>query len=162
MYRIGNSIDIHPLSKGAKLRIGGVEVPAPFGSISHSDGDALSHSIAEAILGALGQGDLGQSFSDKDEKYRGISSLYFLKVCKETLANSAYKISNIDTMIVLEEPKLGSYKEAVRESVAKALGIEKEKVNIKAGTNEGIGSIGNKKAYLVWTTVLLEKEEENK
>lgn len=137
--------------------IGGVNVPAEKGSLSHSDGDALTHSIAEAILGALGLGDLGQSFSDKDDKYKGISSLYFLQVCKERLKEYKYKIVNIDTMIVLEEPKLGHYKELVRESVAKALDINKEQINIKAGTNEKIGSIGNKEAYLVWSVVLLEE-----
>ena len=157
MYKIGNSIDIHPLVKGAPLLIGGVKIPYDRGSISHSDGDALSHAIAEAILGALGLGDLGESFSDKGPKYKGISSLYFLGVCKEHLKKAGYVIANIDTMIVLEGFKLGSYKQEIRRSIAKALDIDESLVNIKAGTNEKIGSIGSEEAYLTWATVLIEE-----
>lgn len=157
-YRIGNSIDIHPLTIGAPLYMGGIKIPYEKGSLSHSDGDALSHAISEAILGALGLGDLGQSFSDKDDKYKGISSLYFLHYCRDKLKEMGYVISNIDTMIVLEDFYLKDYKNKIKESIASALDIDVEKVNIKAGTNEKIGSIGNSEAYLTWATVLIEKE----
>ena len=157
MYKIGNSVDIHPLVNGAPLIIGGVNIPYHKGAISHSDGDALTHSVAEAILGALGLGDLGQSFSDKDPKYKGISSLYFLDVCKQKLKEAGYVIANIDTMIVLEGFKLGTYKDEIRKSIAKALDIDPRLVNIKAGTNEKIGSIGCEEAYLTWATVLIEE-----
>lgn len=158
MYKIGNSIDIHPLVENAPLIIGGVKIKSDKGSISHSDGDALTHSVAEAILGALGKGDLGSNFSDTDDKYKGISSLYFLSVCKEMLKQEKYKISNIDCMIVLEQPKLSTYKNEIEKSIANALEISVDKVNIKAGTNEKIGSIGNGESYLVWSIVLIEKE----
>ncbi len=157
MHKIGNSIDIHPLIKGAPLMIGGVLVPSEKGSLSHSDGDALSHSIAEAIIGALGKKDLGDNFSDQDDRYKGLSSLYFLRECRKMLDKEGYRLINIDSMIVLEEPKLGVYKDLARASISKALGIEEKYVNIKAGTNEKIGSIGSKEAYLTWTVVLIEK-----
>lgn len=158
MYKIGNSIDIHPLVDNAPLIIGGVKIQSDKGSISHSDGDALTHSVAEAILGALGKGDLGANFSDSDDKYKGISSLYFLDVCKRLLKQEKYRISNIDCMIVLEKPRLSSYRNEIRKSIANALEIPIDSVNIKAGTNEKIGSIGNSESYLVWTVVLIEKE----
>ena len=157
MYKIGNSIDIHPLVDNAPLYIGGVKVESDKGSISHSDGDALTHSIAEAILGALGKDDLGANFDDRDDKYKGISSLHFLNVCKELLKQEGYKISNIDCMIVLEKPRLSVYREQVKKSIANSLEIPIDKVNIKAGTNEKIGSSGNRESYLVWTVVLVEK-----
>lgn len=156
-YRIGNSIDIHPLVIGAPLYIGGVLIPSKKGSISHSDGDALMHAVVESILGALNKGDLGMSFPDTDEKTTGISSTFFLNEVKKILNDEGYKINNIDIMIVLEEPKLGKYKKLVCENLSSLLGIKINQINIKAGTNEKIASIGNNDSYLVWCTTLIEK-----
>lgn len=158
MYKIGNSIDIHPLTKGAPLFIGGVKIESEKGCLSHSDGDALLHSIAESIIGALGKGDLGTLFPDNTEEFKGVSSTIFIEKCNELLEKEGYKISNIDCMIVLEKPKLNTYKEAVKSNIAKLLNIKEDQINIKAGTNEKIGSIGNNDSFLTWTSCLLEKK----
>lgn len=158
MYKIGNSIDIHPLVKNAPLYIGGVLVKSELGCLSHSDGDALTHSIVEAILGALGKGDLGQRYPTNDHSLDNIRSTEFLKDMKKLLDQEGYVISNIDCMIVLERPSLKEYKDKIKESIASYLDINKDLINIKAGTNEKIGSIGNSEAYLCWTSVLLERK----
>ena len=156
MYKIGNSIDIHPLIKGEYINIGGVKVKSSFTSVSHSDGDALLHSITEAILGALGKGDLGKHFPN-DELNKNRSSVDYLMFAKDLLNKEGYKISNIDCMIVLEKPSLKDYKEEIENNIARLLEIEPSQINIKAGTNEKIGTIGDSKSYLTWTSVLIFK-----
>jgi len=159
MYKIGNSVDIHRLVKNKPLYIGGIEIPSDRGSLAHSDGDALLHSLAEALLGALGQGDLGDNYPNTDNKYKNIRSTYFIEDAKKRLDKEGYKISNIDIMIVLEKPNLSTYKESVKDNISKLLNIDKKIINLKAGSNEKIGKIGNNKAYLCWCSVIIEKEK---
>lgn len=157
MQKIGNSIDIHRLEKGAPLYIGGVLIPSDIGSVSFSDGDALLHCICESLIGAMGLGDLGEHFSDKNEKYHNIRSTYFVEEVKKMLKENGYKIVNIDVMIVIEKPKLSTFKNVIKESISNLFEIDINQINIKAGTNEKIGSIGNSESYLCWATCLIEK-----
>ena len=109
--RIGSSIDIHRLVENRKLIIGGVEIPSSKGSLAHSDGDVLIHAIVDALIGALGKGDIGEHFSDKDPKYQNINSTYFLECVKKMLSDEGYEILNIDSLVILEAPKLKDYKQ---------------------------------------------------
>jgi 2-C-methyl-D-erythritol 2,4-cyclodiphosphate synthase len=124
--RIGSSMDIHRLVENRKLIIGGVEIPSNKGSLAHSDGDVLIHAIVDALIGALGLGDIGEHFSDKDPKYQNISSIYFLKVVKEMLKEEGYEIVNIDSLVKLESPKLKGYKRKMEETIALNLEIDPE------------------------------------
>ena len=155
--RIGSSIDIHRLVENRKLIIGGVEIPSSKGSLAHSDGDVLIHAIVDALIGALGKGDIGEHFSDKDPKYQSISSTYFLECVKKMLSDEGYEILNIDSLVILETPKLKDYKQKMKENIALHLGIDASKVNVKAGTNEGIGELGRNEAIEAHATVLIGK-----
>ena len=155
--RIGSSIDIHRLVVNRKLIIGGVEIPSNKGSLAHSDGDVLIHAIVDALIGALGKGDIGEHFSDKDPKYQNISSTYFLECVKKMLSDEGYEILNIDSLVILETPKLKDYKQKMKENIAFHLGVEPSKVNVKAGTNEGIGELGKNEAIEAHAVVLIGK-----
>lgn len=145
-YKIGHAYDIHVTKKGEYIMIGGVKIPASYGIKAHSDGDVLLHAISEAILGALGLGDLGTHFPDTDDKYKNLDSKEILKYVKYKLKEHHYLIANIDASIYAEEPKLNKYMDQIKESISNILGINKNYVNIKAGTNEGVGEIGRKEA----------------
>ena len=142
MYRIGNARDIHKLVPDRKLFIGTIEIPFDKGLLGHSDGDCLTHAIVNAIIGAMGLGDIGKFFPDNDPKYKDISSSYFLKEIKKELEKNHYEIVNIDSIVMLEKPILRPYIDSMVESIANILGIEKEKVNVKATRGEGLGFIG--------------------
>ena len=155
--RIGSSMDIHRLVENRKLVIGGVEIPSNKGSLAHSDGDVLIHAIVDALIGALGLGDIGEHFSDKDPKYQNISSVYFLKVVKEMLKEEGYEIVNIDSLVKLESPKLKDYKRKMEETIALHLDIDPSLVNVKAGTNEGLDAVGRNEAIEAHAIVLIRK-----
>ena len=138
--RVGIGYDIHRLVKGRKLIIGGVEIPFEKGLLGHSDADVLVHSICDALLGAMGLGDIGQHFPDTDEKYKGISSMELLKKVVEKVKKGKFKIINIDANIIAEKPKLLPYIEEMKKNIRKILGKDVS-VNIKARTNEGLGEI---------------------
>lgn len=159
MYRIGSSIDIHALVEGKVLRLGGVKVCSYLGALAHSDGDVLIHAIAEAIIGAMGLGDLGSHFPDTDSRFKDIDSSYFLFEVKKMMKRYHYQIVNIDTLIVLEEIRLEPYKKQMQEQLALYLEIPKEDINIKAGTNEKMDAVGQGKAVMAQAIVLLKKEE---
>ena len=158
--RIGNSIDFHPFKKNRKLILGGIEIPYKKGLDGDSDADALIHSIAEAIFGALAKGDLGTHF--KRDESLGMDSKIILLKAKSFLEEEKYKISNIDSMILLEEPKLSPYILPMRENIASILEIDINQVSIKATTMEKEGTIGKKKGCMAYTTVLLEELKWNK
>ncbi len=160
MYRIGSSSDIHRLAKGRKLTLGGIHIESEVGMIAHSDGDVLIHAIVEAILGALGLGDLGTHFSDKDPRYQGIDSTHFIEVALALLQQSHYEIVNIDTLIILEKIRLEPYKENIRNNLAQHLHIAPKDINIKAATNEQIDALGKGEAILANAVVLLRKKDE--
>lgn len=136
-FRCGIGYDTHRLVEGRKLILGGVEIPSPRGLLGHSDGDVLSHAIADALLGAAGLGDIGQHFSDTDPRWKGFNSLHFLKMVKVLLDEQGFRIVNLDTVVVLDQPKLAPYMAEIRESLARVLEIESGHVNIKAKTTEG-------------------------
>ncbi|HOM26720.1 MAG TPA: 2-C-methyl-D-erythritol 2,4-cyclodiphosphate synthase [bacterium] len=138
MYKTGIGFDIHKFAEGRKFIIGGIEIPYEKGLIGHSDGDVLIHSISDAILGALGRPDIGYYFPDTDEKIKGIDSKEILKRVIGFLKDDRYEIVNIDSVIICEKPKILPYSEKIKKSLSEVIGIEKEKINIKGKTTEGI------------------------
>ena len=158
-YRIGIGYDIHRLVNERKLLIGGIEIPYLKGLLGHSDGDVLLHAVCDALLGAISQGDIGEHFPDTDPKYRGISSSELLKIVIKLVHSQGYKVSNLDTIIIAEEPKLTSFKGLIQSNLAKLLYIHKDCVCVKAKTNEGLGELGNREAIACYATVLIKKEQ---
>ncbi|MGN0942278.1 MULTISPECIES: 2-C-methyl-D-erythritol 2,4-cyclodiphosphate synthase [Fusobacterium] len=157
MIRIGNGYDVHVLTEGRKLMLGGVEIPHTKGVLGHSDGDVLVHAIMDAMLGALALGDIGQHFPDTDMKYENIDSTILLKRVKELIAERGYKIINLDSIIVLQKPKVKPYIEAMRKRIAEVLEIDVEQVSVKATTEEKLGFTGDESGVKSYCVVLLEK-----
>lgn len=157
MLRIGNGYDVHKLVEGRKLILGGIEIPHAKGVLGHSDGDVLIHAIMDAMLGALALGDIGQHFPDTDMKYENIDSTILLTRVKELIAERGYKIINLDSIIVLQKPKVKPYIEAMRKGVAEVLEIDIEQVSIKATTEEKLGFTGDESGVKSYCVVLLEK-----
>lgn len=157
MIRIGNGYDVHVLTEGRKLMLGGVEIPHTKGVLGHSDGDVLVHAIMDAMLGALALGDIGQHFPDTDMKYENIDSTILLKRVKELVAERGYKIINLDSIIVLQKPKVKPYIEAMRKRIAEVLEIDVEQVSVKATTEEKLGFTGDESGVKSYCVVLLEK-----
>ena len=155
MMRIGQSSDIHRLVKGRKLILGGVEIESELGLLGHSDADALLHAIIEAIIGAMGLGDIGKHFSDTDERYKDISSLYLLEKTYEMMKRRGYEINNIDALILIEKPKMAPHIIKMRENVAKVLHCDLDRINIKATRGEGLGFIGKSEGVMAQAVVLL-------
>lgn len=159
MIRIGHSTDIHRLETGYKLIIGGVQIPHYKGSVGHSDGDCLLHTVCECLIGALALGDLGKLFPDTSEEFKGIDSTLLVKKVMSVVKSKGYKVVNIDSTVFLEEPKLVNYKLQMRENIAKLLEIDIEYVSVKATTSEKVGFIGRKEAIMTESVVLLERVE---
>ncbi len=157
MIRIGNGYDVHILTEGRKLVLGGIEIPHTKGVLGHSDGDVLVHAVMDAMLGALALGDIGQHFPDTDMKYENIDSTILLKRVKELVAERGYKIINLDSIIVLQKPKVKPYIEAMRKRIAEVLEIDVEQVSIKATTEEKLGFTGDESGVKSYCVVLLEK-----
>ena len=139
MKRIGIGYDIHRLVEGRKLVLGGLEIPYKKGLLGHSDADVLTHAICDALLGALGQGDIGEHVPDTDARYKQISSLILLKDVRKLVDNEGYAIVNIDTIVIAEKPNLKPFKAKMRTILAESLNIEPDAINIKAKTQEGLG-----------------------
>lgn len=157
MLRIGNGYDVHKLVEGRTLILGGVEIPHTKGVLGHSDGDVLIHAIMDAMLGALALGDIGQHFPDTDMKYENIDSTILLTRVKELIAERGYRVINLDSIIVLQKPKVKPYIEAMRKRVAEILEIDIEQVSVKATTEEKLGFTGNESGVKSYCVVLLEK-----
>lgn len=154
-FRIGFSVDIHQLSEGNGIYVGGIYIPCNKKSVAHSDGDCLLHAIAESILGALALGDLGKFFPPSDESIKGIASSKIAEFAVSKMFEQNYKINNIDCSIVLESPKLAKYMDEIKTNIAKLLFTDITNVSIKAGTNEEIGELGQGKAIQCFSTVML-------
>jgi len=146
---VGIGYDMHRLKTGESLILGGISIESDFGTIAHSDGDVLLHSIIDAILGAAGLGDIGEHFPDTDEKYKGISSVELTEAVISLVNKENYKLINIDAVIILEKPKLLPYKKAIRENIANLCGLPVKRVNIKATTNEKLSYIGRSEGIVV-------------
>lgn len=157
MYRIGNARDIHKLVPDRKLFIGTIEIPFDKGLLGHSDGDCLTHAIVNALIGAMGLGDIGKFFPDNDPKYKDMSSSYFLKEVKKVLEKEHYEIVNIDSIVMLEKPILRPYIDKMCESIAMYLGINRTQVNVKATRGEGLGFIGEGLGIEASAVVLIKK-----
>src|SRR5512143_143397 len=140
--RIGFGYDVHPLVKGRKLILGGVEIPFEKGLEGHSDADVLLHAICDAILGALGEGDIGKHFPNTDPQFKGISSVQLLRAVAAKMAEKNFIIGNLDSTVVAERPKIGPFIPRMKEQIAGALRIFPQQINIKATTSEGLGFIG--------------------
>lgn len=138
----GIGYDSHRLVPGRKLILGGVEIPGELGLDGHSDADVLTHAIIDALLGAAGLGDIGEHFPDSDERYRDANSIELLQTVIPRVNAQGLELINVDTTVVMESPKLGLHREAIRESLAATLGLAIPRVNIKASTGEGIGFVG--------------------
>lgn len=155
IVRVGFGYDIHTFSPGRKLFIGGVEIPFSKGLLGHSDADVLTHALCDALLGAMGEPDIGHYFPDTDQKYKNISSLKLLEEVRLLLEKKGYAIENIDMVVLMESPKLGPYKDKIKERLADCLRVKKERIGVKATTHEGIGEIGRGEAAAAHAVVLL-------
>ena len=157
--RVGLSSDIHRLVENRKLILGGVEIESDLGLLGHSDADALLHAIAEAILGALALGDLGKHFPDTDEKYKDISSLVILEEVGKMMSDKGYRIGNVDSLIMIEKPKMAPYIEKMRDNIASALHTDISNISVKATRGEELGFVGRREGVLAQAIVLLEEVE---
>ena len=156
--RIGQGFDSHPLEAGRRLVLGGVEVPHDRGLRGHSDADVAAHALANAILGALGAGDLGRHFSDQDPQYKDADSLKLLATVWRLAASRGFRLVNADVTIVAQRPRLAPFLDPMRSALAAALGVGTESINIKASSPEGLGALGRGEGMTAAAVVLLEAD----
>lgn len=154
--RVGIGFDIHRLVEGRSLLLGGVKIPHSKGLLGHSDGDVLLHAVCDAILGAVGAGDIGSYFPDSDPKWKGASSELFIDKALELAARRDLRVANVDAVILAEEPKLSPHRAAIQRSVAQMLRVKDDRVNVKAKTMEQLGPIGEGLAMAAQVVVLME------
>ncbi len=154
--RIGNGFDIHKLVPGRRLMLGGVHIPNETGLQGHSDGDALSHAIADAILGAAGMGDIGLWFPPGEEAFRDANSIDLLTTVVKSAKEHGYTVGNVDCVIICEQPKLSPFYSSMRRTLAAALEVDEDRVSLKARTMEGLGEIGRGEAIAVQCVILLD------
>ena len=155
--RVGLGYDIHRLIDGRKLFLGGVEIPYIKGLEGYSDADVLLHAICDAILGAMGKDDIGIHFPNNDPQFKGISSLELLHRVMVLAEKSNFRIINLDSTLILEEPKILPFKAKMKRTIASVLGIDEEKVNVKATTQEGVGAIGRGEAIAAYAVASVEE-----
>ncbi len=155
--RIGNGYDIHQLAEGRPLILGGINIPHELGLLGHSDADVLTHSIMDALLGALSLGDIGHYFPPSDPKWKGADSMILLEQVLKIISSQGWKIGNIDSTIVAEQPKLKPHLKSMRDALAQTLAIEIDQISIKATTNERLGPVGRFEGICAYAVVLLVK-----
>ena len=158
MFRVGFGYDVHALGEGLPLVLGGVKIPHEKGCIAHSDGDVLVHAICDALLGAVALGDIGKHFPDTSDEFKGIDSLILLARVAELLREQGYKVGNIDSTIAMQRPKLRPYIDQMRERIAEAIGVEIERVSVKATTTEHLGFEGEEQGVSATAVCLLMKD----
>ena len=156
--RVGLGFDAHQLAPDRKLFLGGVEIPYSRGLVGHSDGDVLLHAVTDALLGAVGAPDMGSLFPSADERFRGAASRLFVAEALRVLEEKGFRIVQIDTVIVAEEPPLAAHYEAIRNGLAALLGIPVEAVGVKAKTTDGMGFTGRKEGIFAQAVALVEKQ----
>lgn len=156
-YRIGQGVDFHQLVAGRPLWLGGVEVPHEKGALGHSDADVLLHAVCDALLGALGLGDIGTHFPDTDPAYRGIDSKILLEKTMKLVREKGYRPVNIDATLCLERPKIKPFVPAMRTGIAALTGLSPEDVSIKATTTEKMGFVGREEGLMAYAVALLVK-----
>jgi 2-C-methyl-D-erythritol 2,4-cyclodiphosphate synthase len=155
--RIGQGFDVHQLVADRRLVLGGVEIPFERGLEGHSDGDALLHAVADAILGAIGAGDLGRHFPSSDERWRGADSGKILAKVVAMMSEAGFSIENVDATIIAQAPRLAPYQEAMHENLASLLGISPSRVNLKLTSTDKLGAIGRGEGIAGMAVVLLEE-----
>lgn len=153
--RVGLGFDSHPFSPGRPLRLGGIEVPYTRGLRGHSDGDALLHAIADAVLGAAGLGSLGQQFPDTDATWRGADSSVFVRRAAELAAERGYSVGNVDAVVVAEGPRIAPVADAIRTKVAALLDVPPDAVSIRGTSTNGLGFVGRAEGLAAMAVVLL-------
>jgi 2-C-methyl-D-erythritol 2,4-cyclodiphosphate synthase len=157
MYRVGIGFDAHRLSRGRKLILGGVEISFELGLDGHSDADVLTHAICDAILGAIGEGDIGNHFPDNDSRYKGLSSVTLLEHVV-TLSNSkGFKVENIDSTVVCEKPKLAAYISQMKKGLSPIVQVSEDSLGIKATTTDGMGFAGRGEGIAAYAVAILKK-----
>jgi 2-C-methyl-D-erythritol 2,4-cyclodiphosphate synthase len=159
--RTGFGYDVHAFAFNRKLMLGGIEVPFEKGLKGHSDADVLLHAICDALLGALALGDIGKHFPDTDPNYKGIDSKILLSKVNDLIIERGYTVSNIDSTVVMERPKLKNYILPIRESIARILNIDADQISVKATTSEQLGFVGLEEGAKAFATVLIFSNSEN-
>lgn len=154
--KIGFGYDIHPLVENRPLILGGVEIPFKKGLKGHSDADVIAHAVADALIGAAGLGDIGEHFPDDDDKYKNYNSMLFLQEIEKKIYFEKLRIVNIDISLVLQSPKITSYKKKIAENIASNLFLTPDQVNVKATTGEGLGFVGRGEGAICYAIALLQ------
>ncbi len=157
MYRIGQGIDFHQLAEGNELWLGGVKIPHTKGAVAHSDGDVLLHALCDALLGALGLGDIGKHFPDTDIRYKGIDSKVLLQRTYSKIREKGYWLVNADCTLLLQAPKIAPHIEAMQQAMSRILNVSREDISIKATTTEQLSFIGREEGVVATAVVLLQK-----
>ena len=160
-FRIGHGYDVHKLVEGRRLILGGVEIPHTLGLLGHSDADVLIHAVMDAIIGALGEGDIGKHFPDTSDEFKDISSMNLLVRVRNLMESRGAKIKNVDSTVILQKPKVAPYIEKMRKNIAFALGCLETQVNVKATTEEKLGFTGREEGIAAHSVVLLEISEQS-
>jgi len=155
--RIGHGFDVHRFKRGRKLILGGVEIPYSLGLAGHSDADVVLHALIDALLGAMGKGDIGSHFPDSDPRYKGISSALLLAQVLKMARRDKFRLVNGDITVIAEKPRLAPFAKKIRERLAKLLNVRAQQINLKAVTTEGLGWIGQGKGMAATAVVLLAK-----
>lgn len=155
-FRIGYGYDVHPLGPNRKLILGGIEIPHTKGLLGHSDSDVLVHAVCDALLGAMGEGDLGRHYPSSDPKYKGISSLKLLEDVMGKLHAKGYRVGNIDTVIVAQAPRLGPHLPAMQKKMAEVADIDLESINVKVKSGEGLDAVGHDEGMIAHAVCLIE------
>lgn len=163
-WRIGHGFDLHrlepiaPAGEGRPLIIGGIRIEHDLGPVGHSDGDALLHAVTDAILGALGEPDIGELFPDTSPKWEGADSTIFLEEAVSRMSTAGYELGNLDATIILQKPKIAPHKDAIRSRLAQQIGIEADRVNLKGKTHEKLDALGAGRGIAVHAVALLVKK----
>lgn len=155
MARIGSGTDVHAFGPGEFVMLGGVRIAHSRGVVAHSDGDVVLHALCDALLGAAGLGDIGQHFSDSDPKWKGVDSARFVTQVLALLRARRLDVENVDLTVLAQAPKIAPHREAMRRRIAELLGIDEQRVNIKATTTEGLGFLGRGEGIAAQAVVLL-------
>lgn len=158
--RVGCGYDVHPFAKGRPLVLGGVTVPYEMGLAGHSDADALAHAVTDAVLGALGEGDIGSHFPDTDVAYAGADSLQLLAEVTSLMKQRGYTLMNVDSTVIAQAPKLAPHIDAMKKNLARAMGCEPDRVNVKATTHEKLGALGRGEGIAAMAVCLLESKKQ--
>lgn len=158
MLRIGHGFDVHQFAEGRRCILGGVDVPSERGLLGHSDADVLAHALADAVLGAARLGDIGNLFPDTDPAYEGADSMVLLSHVAELVRQHGFTIVDADCTVAAQSPKLSPYREQMRANLATAIGVDVERVGVKATTTERLGFVGREEGIAAWAVALLERD----